>query len=236
MLLIHKKVGETPLELLDRLRLEKPELKDETLSYAGRLDPVAEGEMLILIGEDENKKRAEYLGYDKEYVATFIMGASTDTGDLLGLITNTQHTELKQEQLEKQVSNLKHLTTQIYPWFSGKTVDGIKLFEHFKSGNTDIKRPAQKISIKKANLLSLTTISAQDTHEYIKESINKVKGDFRQKEALENWQNFFKKSPQKLTMFEIKLHVSSGTFIRALVEDFSFPVTLLKLKRTKILM
>jgi tRNA U55 pseudouridine synthase TruB len=46
MVQINKNVGETPLELLERLRRERPELAQETLSYAGRLDPMAEGVML----------------------------------------------------------------------------------------------------------------------------------------------------------------------------------------------
>jgi tRNA U55 pseudouridine synthase TruB len=70
MILIDKKVGETPLELINRIRIEMPELKDERLSYAGRLDPMAEGQMLILVG-DENDNREKYLGLDKEYEAEF---------------------------------------------------------------------------------------------------------------------------------------------------------------------
>ena len=57
-IVIYKKVGETPLEALDRLRKIKPEYREETLSYAGRLDPVAEGVMLVLVGEEcKNKEK-----------------------------------------------------------------------------------------------------------------------------------------------------------------------------------
>ena len=49
MISFQKQVGETPLEMLDRLRIEQPSLRDEKLSYAGRLDPMAEGEMLFLL-------------------------------------------------------------------------------------------------------------------------------------------------------------------------------------------
>ena len=53
---LYKEKGETPLERLDRFREENPEYGEVKLSYAGRLDPMAEGVMLILIG-DENKER-----------------------------------------------------------------------------------------------------------------------------------------------------------------------------------
>jgi tRNA U55 pseudouridine synthase TruB len=53
---LYKNPGETPLERLDRFRGEHLEYKDEKLSYVGRLDPLAEGVMLVVIG-DENQNR-----------------------------------------------------------------------------------------------------------------------------------------------------------------------------------
>jgi len=234
MLLVDKKVGETPLELLDRVRLEKPELENETLSYAGRLDPIAKGQMLILVGEKENKDRIEYLEHDKEYVATFLAGISTDTGDILGIINKEQHTQIEEDILEKQVASLKKLNIQTYPWFSGKTVNGKKLFDHFKAGNIEITRPTRKITIKKAKLTSISYISAKELKKNIFESISKVHGDFRQKSILKCWDNFFEKNTSKLQVFKIEFLVSSGTFIRGLCEEFYSPVTLLELNRTKI--
>jgi tRNA U55 pseudouridine synthase TruB len=38
---------------------KKPEYENETISYAGRLDPMAEGVLVLLIG-DENKNRSKY--------------------------------------------------------------------------------------------------------------------------------------------------------------------------------
>ena len=56
---LYKPQGVTPLELIDRFRQKHPEYKDEKLGYAGRLDPMAEGILLVLVG-DENKKRKTY--------------------------------------------------------------------------------------------------------------------------------------------------------------------------------
>ena len=86
-LTVYKKEGETPLECLDRLRAEHPEYKDAVLSYAGRLDPMAEGAILILVNE-ANKEREKYLGLDKEYEVDILFGVSTDTGDVLGKIVS----------------------------------------------------------------------------------------------------------------------------------------------------
>ena len=47
---VYKEMGETPRERLERLRKQRPYLEAEVLSYAGRLDPMAEGVLLCLVG------------------------------------------------------------------------------------------------------------------------------------------------------------------------------------------
>ncbi|MDA8611323.1 hypothetical protein N9L18_00460 [Candidatus Pacebacteria bacterium] len=269
MILVNKKVGETPLELLDRLREENSELKDKTLSYAGRLDPMAEGEMLVLVGEEENKSYKKYLGLDKEYIATFLIGMSTDAGDALGLILSSLKATkgkpgIDEDSIKNKVKEFLKIKKQTYPWFSSKTVDGIKLFDHYKSGNTDIKRPEREVKIYESELINFKEDNKlEDIKKYIFESINKVnekqEGDFRKKEILDGWEEYFSndcrprvcgdlagasQDPEinsgsldvcdDLITFEVRLKVGSGTYIRALTEEFDFPVTLLKLKRTEI--
>jgi len=66
---VYKEYGETPLECLERLRNISQfgdALKYAKLSYAGRLDPLAEGLMIVLVGE-ENKNRHSHLGLGKTY-------------------------------------------------------------------------------------------------------------------------------------------------------------------------
>jgi len=235
MLITHKKVGETPLELIDRIRLERPELASERLSYAGRLDPMAEGEMLIIVG-NENNERAKFLGFDKEYEAEFLLGVSTDSNDVLGLITGEKEAEISLREISAVVQNFMKIKYQKYPWFSSKTVFGIKLFDHFKRGNLDIERPTRTVEIKSVEILEYSEKLSDEIQKYIFESINKVNGDFRQYETIERWREFFaKNSRQKLNTLKIKILVSSGTYIRALTENFPIPTTLLKLNRTKII-
>src|SRR3990167_5802419 len=85
---LYKKLGETPRERLERLRVEKPHYAHEVLSYAGRLDPMAEGGMLCLVGS-ANKHREEYLNLSKEYTLDVLFGFSTDTYDILGRMMDT---------------------------------------------------------------------------------------------------------------------------------------------------
>lgn len=249
MLIFNKKVGETPLQMLDRFRVENPYYSGARLSYAGRLDPMAQGQSIILI-DDENKDYKKYLGFDKEYEATFIIGVSTDTGDALGIINSNYActddtacsrgiiTEVSDEQIIAAVEKLQNIKKQKYPWFSAATVSGKKLFDHYKQGNTDIDRPERSVKIKSVEVQSISLADINEIRNYIETAIGKVSGDFRQEEILHKWNSFFtgliNHKVEKLKIFKIKIHVSSGTYIRALCEEFDFPATLLKLNRTHI--
>ena len=81
---VHKEWGETPLVCLERLRATEGIDANVPMTYAGRLDPAAEGELIILVGE-ECKNKDAYSGLSKTYVAEILFGVSTDTYDLLGI-------------------------------------------------------------------------------------------------------------------------------------------------------
>lgn len=84
--LLYKNPGETPLTALKRLRYLAQISSDIPLTYAGRLDPLAEG-LLIVLGGEECKKKEQFLAVDKVYECTVLLGFATDTGDVLGLLT-----------------------------------------------------------------------------------------------------------------------------------------------------
>jgi len=234
MIQMHKNVGETPLQALKRLQKDKSELSGEKLSYAGRLDPMAEGVMLVLVG-DENKTYKKHLNYDKEYVATFLLGMNTDTGDALGMISRKSSQELSDAEIKSSVDSFVEIESQVYPWFSSKTVGGVKLFDHYKNGNLSIKRPEREVKIYDAECHKIYTQSVDEVNSYIKEKIALIEGDFRQEEILKNWQEYFDENAGKeMKLVEVKLKVSTGTYIRTIAEEFGVPAILLKLNRTKV--
>lgn len=244
MKLIYKKVGQTPLEALDEFRQSNPLFKDEKLSYIGRLDPMAEGEMIVLIGREENQKRDEYLHFDKEYLAEFLVGFSTDTGDLLGLVHKiSDENILNNNDFSKKIpllsQKLLSLTNQKFPWFSSRHVLGIALFDWFKSGRAhEIDRPSKDIKIYSVEMGDSRPISSNELLKYLTENIGKVKGDFRQSEILKKWQGILETSASQFPIFSLKLKVSTGTYIRGLTEEIEkeigFPVVLFSLKRINI--
>ena len=52
----YKKYGQTPLEAIREIKQNNADLRNLAMTYAGRLDPLAEGVLLILVGEECNKK------------------------------------------------------------------------------------------------------------------------------------------------------------------------------------
>lgn len=236
MLEVYKKRGETPLEALDRIRKEVPELAEETLSYAGRLDPMAEGIIPVLVGEEENRNRKEFLGKDKQYVAHFMLGYQTDTGDVLGLLERTDVRAVDEAVIEEALSGLVEITEQTYPWYSSRTVDGIPLFEHARAGNLSIRRPTREVRIKSVEGIDITTESDAGLIGDLVTDIERVRGDFRQDEIIARWRDAI--AGKMVQMASCVIEVSSGTYIRALTETLSerlgVPVVLYRLIRTKV--
>ena len=61
VLSIYKPIGVTPNQIIEKLREAQPEYQDIKIGFAGRLDPLAHGLLLLMTG-DETKDRDKYLG------------------------------------------------------------------------------------------------------------------------------------------------------------------------------
>lgn len=222
---VYKKYGETPLECLNRLRVEFPVLKNATLSYAGRLDPLAEGLMLILVGKEANQNRRAYLQLGKVYEVEVLFGLSSDTGDVLGMPKNVdlRKDTLTTSGIRQVLDSLKGRQYFHYPVFSSRTVGGKPLFEWAKEKRLDeIVVPKTEINIEDIALLDSRIIEASAFFEQIKKSIALVNGDFRQEQILSGWDEvFIKKVSRNANFFacKIKVKCSAGSYMRTLSEE-----------------
>jgi tRNA pseudouridine55 synthase len=113
VLRLYKNPGETPLECLERFRVANPEYTNEKMTYAGRLDPMAEGVLIVLAGE-ECKKKDEYLGLDKEYIFEVLFGIQSDTYDILGIPKIA-------EKKDFDIKSFVGKRIQEYPAYSSRT-------------------------------------------------------------------------------------------------------------------
>lgn len=240
---LYKARGETPLQRLERFRKDNPEYKNIPLSYAGRLDPMAEGLLLVLAGE-ANKKRNEYLGLEKEYTFDVLFGFSTDTYDILGVmadaVTRASHKPVRSALLIEYIAQMSGERVQKYPPFSSKPLEGKPLFVHARKGDlSSFDLPEHKIEIMSASLIGMKKVNDQDLLEEVESAIKLVKGDFRQERILHLWRDTLRVLyGMTFDIATITIRCSSGTYVRSLAnelgEQLGIPALALRILRTKV--
>lgn len=224
---ILKPAGLTPLQTLDLLRQKYPELENEKLAYAGRLDPLATGVMLVLAGE-EIKNKNQYLNLDKIYRFKILLGFTTDTGDCLGKVTGSAEVpEINVGQIETVLPSYIGKFNQEYPKYSTPIIAGKESF-------------SKEVEIYSFEYLGQEQITGQELLQNIQEKIKKVSGDFRQTEILNIWNNYLgARLPSKsFQVIEMETKVSSGTYIRVLAQkvgqDLGLPALAYEIIRTAV--
>ncbi len=237
---LYKPLGETPLQTLEAFQAAHPEYAKEKMTYAGRLDPLAEGVLIALVGE-ETKNREAYTNLPKEYVFEWIFGLETDTYDLLGLVKEIKNSrETASSLLEKYFADSAQKFSQKYPPFSSKVVGGKSLFSLAKAGRIFEKDlPSHEVEIYESEYLGNREISKETFLKTIEEKIDSVSGDFRQKQILLDWKNRLSKSERETyVVHKARLAVSSGFYVRQFVLDigkhFDTAAVTFSILRTKV--
>ncbi len=230
----YKKLGETPLQCLQRVVLENDIPPAEKITFAGRLDPAAEGEMLFLSGEDVKDKES-YMHMDKIYEVVYLLGICTDTGDLLGLITN--HTNESVSCNTDVLQKLIGTRMQKFHAFSSKVVDGKPLWQHAKEGSRAAAE--HEITIHSIELLDEGHIACMDIVKRVHTVTNLVVGDFRQPEIRTSW-NVYAEEERTIPCIHVRVHASSGSYMRVLGEELgallNVPVCAYSIIRTQIML
>lgn len=223
-------VGETPLQATLRLRELHRLSSSVPLAYAGRLDPMASGKLLILVG-DECKRQEKYHALDKEYVFEVLLGIHSDTGDVLGIIDTCETKIVDEEQIQTVLEKLTGEITLPYPHFSAKTVGGKPLHMWtLEKRLGEIEVPQKTSRIYRLKLTDLRTISRGELCQKVLEKIETIPTvtdprkelgrDFRRDDVRKCW-NDLQRSPDNNTMYSIATITciaSSGTYMRSLGE------------------
>ncbi len=228
---LYKNRGETPLECIKRYRKTHPDLKEEKFTYLGRLDPMAEGVLLVGTGEDTSEiRRQEFMNLTKEYEFIAMFGFATDTYDALGKIMRVEKVESMAEyDLVKLEAAYIGKREQKYPIFSSKPIskkiDGKEskkpLHEWARRGEIEGGEiPTKEIEIFSMKFEDLQTLSPKELFGRLLMDISKVQGDFRQNEVLVQWKNILLGMKEaKIFLAKYTTKVSSGTYVRGLVDQ-----------------
>lgn len=218
VLLLYKKEGETPLACIRRFQSSNKEYIGISMTYAGRLDPMAEGLLLVLTGE-ECKQKLAYLNLSKTYSFEVLWGFTTDTFDILGLVNDKTYDMPKIQQVKDFISKYIGKRVQTYPAYSSKTVLGKPLFVWAREGNIkNVQLPTHEVEIFSCLYKGERVVRGNELVSILKERINKVQGDFRQAEIVDVWDKNINKD-QTYTITKIEMSCSGGTYVRAFVSD-----------------
>ena len=233
MHIVYKNKGETPLQCVERLF----DTSLNVYTYAGRLDPMACGLVLVLEGS-ECKSAKTFHSLPKEYTYSFVLGVSTDSYDMLGCVTKTSFkTPPTEKEVRGTINSMVGTFSLPYPAYSSKTVNGTPLFMYARSGRlSEIDIPVRDMVVNEHTVVDITKVSINELRESAVSLINLVNGDFRQEECRNSWN----KIENNVSVIEVTVTVSveSGTYIRSIVHQLgqilSYPTVTTKLERTKI--
>lgn len=230
-LVFDKAVGQTPLDVLEDFKAEHPEYQHVPLAYAGRLDPMASGKLLVLVGE-ECKRQTDYHALDKEYTVEILFGVASDSGDVLGL---TQETDtlpnISDTQLTKLFPSLRGPISLPYPKFSSKTVQGKPLHTWTVEDRIDeIEIPTYTATIYSLALESLRTKTRAQVYADVSAKIETIPpvtdpkkalgNDFRRPEVRASWKVFAESGTpdDEFSIATIRCVGGSGLYMRTLAE------------------
>ena len=147
------------------------------IGHTGTLDPIAEGVLVICIGN--TTKLCEVLtSHYKEYIATIKLGIKTDTLDITGNILEEKEFSISELQVKEVLNTFLGKSIQEVPIYSAVKVNGKKLYEYARN-NQEVELPKREIDVTNIELLSFnnneikfkTTVSKGT---YIRSLINDI--------------------------------------------------------------
>lgn len=154
-----------------------------------------------------------------------LFGFSTDTGDVLGLVTDSKIFKLDIDNVKNSLKSFLGSKLRPYPKYSSPSLAGAKIKE--KTGE-----------IKSIKFLKSRYFNCELLHSKIKKKINLIMGDFRQEKILKCWDKKLVKRQEKFLTIRIKVRSSSGVYMRQLAEEIGqksgVSALALNIKRTKI--
>jgi tRNA pseudouridine55 synthase len=155
LLVLRKPKGPTSADCLADI---KHQLKQFKIGHAGTLDPMAEGVLLVLLGQ--GTKLATYLtGRTKTYYGELKLGERTDTYDAEGEVLERRPVECTPDELRDAIFSWKDLTEQDVPAYSAAKHKGKPLYSLARAGE-DVPLKVKDITVFESEPLDVAETTA----------------------------------------------------------------------------
>ncbi len=143
---LYKERGMTSFDCVSRLRRI---LHTKKIGHSGTLDPNVDGVLPICVGQAT--KVVEFLmASGKQYVGELLVGQATTTQDLDGEVVAQKPVTapIAEDTIKQAMQELTGDIVQIPPMYSAIKVNGKKLYEYARSGET-VERPKRHVHIER---------------------------------------------------------------------------------------
>lgn len=147
---VYKEVGYTSFDVVAKLR---GITKQKKIGHTGTLDPDATGVLTVCLGS-ATKLVEMMTDKDKAYVATMILGKTTDTQDISGEILSECPCTSTEAEVRETIARFVGEQDQIPPMYSAVKVNGRKLYELAREGKV-VERKARRITIHDIEVLEV---------------------------------------------------------------------------------
>lgn len=210
---VYKKVGYTPLQVVKDMLPYLQSYEADKITYVGRLDPMAEGWMHVLWNGDMEEK-ASLSSLDKTYEIEVVLGISTDTGDVLGLITDSDVKNVEAAKVSGVLQSFVGPFTYPYPKYSSPNIK-----ETLKGGKKEER--LQKGTIYSIEEVRGEAVTGEDLEKTIENKLLlcKMDNDFRLEQIQERWKVYFQENKNSYLKVTLRVECSSGTYMRTLAEE-----------------
>lgn len=128
-------------------------LKQKKIGHTGTLDPQAQGVLPVCLG-NATKLCDVLTDKKKEYVATLLLGVTTDTEDMTGTVLTQNEVTVTEEKVREVVASFVGKSMQVPPMYSALKVNGKKLYELAREGKV-VEREARPIEVYELEILSV---------------------------------------------------------------------------------
>lgn len=148
--LIDKPLEWTSFDVVKKVRNA---LRIKKVGHAGTLDPLATGLLIVCAGK-QTKQIEAYMGQEKEYTGTFVIGATTESFDLeKPVIPVADPSHISLEQVKAAAVQLSGDILQIPPMHSAIKVDGKRVYESARKG-IEVKMEARPVQVREFEITS----------------------------------------------------------------------------------
>uniref|UniRef100_UPI004047F628 tRNA pseudouridine(55) synthase TruB n=1 Tax=Algoriphagus sp. TaxID=1872435 RepID=UPI004047F628 len=142
--LINKPLQWTSFDVVKKVRNA---LRIKKVGHAGTLDPLATGLLIVCSGK-MTKQIEGYMGQEKEYTGTFVLGSTTESFDLeKPIIPVGDPSAITFNEVEKAVHQLTGKILQIPPMHSAIKVDGKRVYASARLG-LEVKMNPRQVEVR----------------------------------------------------------------------------------------